>query len=84
MEKKKKLILDAAKLVEEQQTILRNHFERNLLSELEKCKSEEVIDTIQLLYDKGLFVLFEVKVQIFIEFLNFTNQNLLEKYRTRI
>ena len=76
--------MDAAKLVEEQQTILRNHFERNLLSELDKCKSEEVKDTIQLLYDKGLFVLFEVKVQIFIEFLNFTNQYLLEKYRTRI
>ena len=28
---KKEIILDAAKLVEEQQTILRNHFERNLL-----------------------------------------------------
>ena len=32
---KKEIILDAAKLVEEQQTILRNHFERNLISELE-------------------------------------------------
>ena len=28
---KKKIILDAAKLVEQQQTILRNHFERNLI-----------------------------------------------------
>ena len=55
-EKKKKINLDAAKLVEEQQTFFRNHFERNLLqsqrnciSELEKCKSEAVKDTIQLL-----------------------------------
>ena len=38
LEKKKEIILDAAKLVEEQQTILRNHFERNHISELEKCK----------------------------------------------
>ena len=50
LEKKKEIILDAAKLVEEQQTILRNHFERNLISELEKCKNQAVKDTIQLLY----------------------------------
>ena len=49
LEKKKEIILDAAKLVEEQQTILRNHFERNLISELEKCKNQAVKDTIQLL-----------------------------------
>ena len=47
LEKKKEIILDAAKLVEEQQTILRNHFERNLISELEKCKNQAVKDTIQ-------------------------------------
>ena len=47
--KKKEIILDAAKIVEEQQTILRNHFERNLTSELEKCKKEAVKDVIQLL-----------------------------------
>ena len=41
LEKKKEIILDAAKLVEEQQTILRNHFERNLISELEKCKKSK-------------------------------------------
>ena len=40
--KKKEIILDAAKLVEEQQTILRNHFERNLFSEIEKCKNQAV------------------------------------------
>ena len=34
-EKKKEIILDPAKLVEEQQTILRSHFERNLILELE-------------------------------------------------
>ena len=61
LEKKKEIILDAAKLVEEQQTILRNHFERNLISELEKCKNQAVKDTIQLLYNKGLFDSFENK-----------------------
>ena len=69
LEKKKEIILDAAKLVEEQQTILRNHFERNLFSELEKCKNQAVKDTIQLLYNKGLFNSFENKDQIFNEYL---------------
>ena len=81
---KKELILDAAKLVEEQQTILRNHFERNLISELEKCKNQAVKDTIQLLYNKGLFDSFENKDQIFQTYLNFTDENLLEKYGTEI
>ena len=48
-EKKKEINLDAAKLVEEQQVILRSHFERNLISELEVCKSEADKDTVQLL-----------------------------------
>ena len=49
VKKKKENLLDAANLDKEQQTILRNHFERNLMrsqqnciSELEKCKSEAV------------------------------------------
>ena len=63
LEKKKEIILDAAKLVEEQQTILRNHFERKLISELEKCKNQTVKDTIQLLYNKGLLDSFENKDQ---------------------
>ena len=63
LEKKKEIILDAAKFVEEQQTILRNHFERNLISELEKCKNQAVKDTIQLLYNKGLFDSFENKTK---------------------
>ena len=79
LEKKKEIILDAAKLVEEQQTILRNHFERNLISELEKCKNQAVKDTIQLLYTKGLFDSFENKDQIFNEYLYFSNEYLLEK-----
>ena len=41
LEKKKEIILDAVKLVEEQQTILRNHFERNLISELENVKIKQ-------------------------------------------
>ena len=84
LEKKKEIILDAAKLVEEQQTILRNHFERNLISELEKCKSEAVKDTIQLLYNKGLFYSFEYKDQIFNEYLYFSDEYLLEKYGKEI
>ena len=79
LEKKKEIILDAAKLVEEQQTILRNHFERNLISELEKCKNQAVKDTIQLLYNKGLFDSFENKDQIFQSYLNFTDEYLLGK-----
>ena len=80
LEKKKELILDAAKLVEEQQTILRNHSGRNLISELEKCESEAVKDTIQLLYNKGLFDSFENKDHIFNEYLYFSDECLLEKY----
>ena len=84
LEKKKEIILDAAKLVEEQQTILRNHFERNLISELKKCKNQTVKDTIQLLYNKGLFDSFENKDQIFNEYLNFSDEYLLEKYGKEI
>ena len=84
LEKKKEIILDAAKLVEEQQTILRNHFERNLISELEKCKNQGVKDVIQLLYNKGLFDSFENKDQIFQSYLNFTDEYLLGKYGTEI
>ena len=83
-EKKKEIILDAAKLLEEQQTILRNHFERNLISELEKCKNQAVKDTIQLLYNKGLFDSFENKDQIFNEYLYFSDEYLLEKYGKEI
>ena len=84
LEKKKEIILDAAKLVEEQQTILRNSFERNLISELEKSKNQAVKDVIQLLYSKGLFDSFENKDQIFQSYLTFSNQYLLEKYGTEI
>ena len=84
LEKKKEIILDAAKLVEEQQIILRSHFERNLISELEKCKNQAVKDTIQLLYNKGLFDSFENKDQIFNEYLYFSDEYLLEKYGTEI
>ena len=84
LEKKKERILDAAKLVEEQQVILRNHFERNLISELEKCKNQAVKDTIQLLYNKGLFDSFENKDQIFNEYLYFSDEYLLEKYGKEI
>ena len=71
--------MDASKLIEEQQTILRNHFERNLISELEKGKSEAVNDTIQSSYDKGLFDLFGNKDHTFEPYLMFTDEYLLEK-----
>ena len=76
--------MDAAKLVEEQQTILRNHCERKLISELEKCKNQAVKDTIQLLYNNGLFDSFENKDQTFQSYLNFTDEYLLEIYGTEI
>ena len=82
--KKKEIILDAAKLVEEQQTILRNHFERNLISELEQCKNQAVKDTFQLLYNTGLFDSFENKDQIFNEYLYFSDEYLLGKYGKEI
>ena len=84
LEKKKEIILDAAKLLEEQQTILRNHFEKNLILELEKCKNQTVKDVIQLLYNKGLFDSFENKDQIFNEYLYFSDEYLLEKYGKEI
>ena len=46
LEKKKEIISEAVKQVNEQQVILRNHFERNLISELEKSKNQAVKDTI--------------------------------------
>ena len=86
--------MDAANLDNEQQTILRDHFKRNLqrsqqncISELERCKSEAVKDTIQLLYNKGLFDSFENKDQIFDSYLTFSEEylfHLLEKYGTEI
>ena len=79
----------AANLDKKQQSIIRKHFEQNLMrrqlscfSELEKCKSEAVKDTVQLLYNKGLFDSFENKVQIFESYLNFSDEYLLEKYGT--
>ena len=84
LEKKKEITLDAAKLVEEQQTISRNHFERNLISELGKFKNQTIKDVIQLLYNKGLFDSFENKDQIFKEYLYFSDEYLLEKYGTEI
>ena len=84
LEKKKEIISEAVKQANEQQVILRNHFERNIFVELEKCKNQAVKDTIQLLYNKGLFDSFENKDQIFQSYLTFTDEYLLEKYGTEI
>ena len=84
LEKKKEIISEAVKQVNEQQVILRNHLERNFIVELEKSKNQAVKDTIQLLYNKGLFDSFEIKDQIFHDYLTFTHQYLLEKYGKEI
>ena len=84
IEKKKEIISEAVKQVNEQQVILRNHFERNIFVELEKCKNQAVKDTIQLLCNKGLFDSFENKDQIFNEYLYFKDEYLLEKYGKEI
>ena len=81
---KKEIISEAVKQANEQQVILRNHFERNIFVELEKCKNQTVKDTIQLLYNKGLFDSFENKDQIFNEYLYFSDEYLLEKYGKEI
>ena len=87
LEKKKEILLDAANLDKEQQTILRNHFERNLMQsqqscilELEKSKNQAFKDVIQLLYNTRLFDSFENKDQIFESYLTFSEEYLLEKY----
>ena len=84
LEKKKEIISEVVKQVNEQQVILRNHFERNIILELETSKNLAVKDTIQLLYNKGLFDSFENKNQIFNECLYFSDKYLLEKYGTEI
>ena len=80
----KKKNSEAVKQANEQQTILRNHLERNLISELEKSKNQAVKDTIQLLYNKRLFDSFENKDQIFNEYLCFGEEYFLEKYGKEI
>ena len=78
LEKKKEIISEAVKQANEQQVILRNHFERNIFVELEKCKKQTIKDVIQLLYNKGLFDSFENKDQIFNEYLYFSDEYLLK------
>ena len=46
LEKKKEIISEAVKQANEQQVLLRNHFERNIILELEKSKNQAVKDTI--------------------------------------
>ena len=84
LEKKKEIISEAVIQANEQQVILRNHFERNIFVELEKCKKQTIKDVIQLLYNKGLFDSFENKDQIFNEYLYFSDEYLLEKYGKEI
>ena len=84
LKKKKEIISEAVKQANEQQVIARNHFERNLILELEKSKNQAVKDVIQFLYSEGLFDSFEDKDQIFESYLTFSDEDMLEKYITEI
>ena len=84
LEKKKEIISEAVKQANEQQVILRNHFERNIFVEVENCKNQAVKGVIQQLYNKGLFDSFENKDQIFNEYLYFSDEYLLENYGKEI
>ena len=84
LEKKKEIVSEAVKQANEQQVILRNHFERNIFVELEKCTNQAVKDTIQLLYNTGLFDSSENKDQISNEYFYFSDEYLLEKYGKEI
>ena len=55
LEKKREIVLEAAKVVQEQQMKQCNHVDRNLKIRIEKCTDEAVKDVIQILYNKGLF-----------------------------
>ena len=63
LEKMKEIISEAVKQANEQQVILRNHFERNIFVELEKCKNQAVKDTIQLLYNKRFLTHLKIKTK---------------------
>ena len=52
--------MNAAKLVEEQQMMQRNHIEKLLILELKK--NEAVKETLQLLYTKGLLTHLKLSV----------------------
>ena len=82
---KKEINSESVKKANEQQAILRNHFERNIIVEMEKSKNQAVKDTIQLLYNKGLFDSFENKDQIFECYLTFIRntcwKNTKKKYK---
>ena len=51
MLEKKEILLDAANLDKEQQTILRTEFERNFILELKTMRDRTVKDVIQPLYN---------------------------------
>ena len=57
---------------------------KKLKTTLSNCKQQTIKEVIQLLYDKGLFNSFENKDQVWVDFLTFTDEYLLEKYGTEI
>ena len=84
LEQRKEIILEATKIIEERERIKRNEFQKQMIDQLQTCRTEAVRDVIQLLYQKGLFDNFENKDSVFEKYLAFTDQYLLEKYGNEI
>ena len=71
-------------MVQEQQTILRKNFERNLILDLKTTTQATGKDVIQVLYSEGLLDSLETKDSNFEAYLTFTDEYLLERYGTEI
>ena len=63
-EQRKEIITEAVRIIED----------KHRTEKLDKCKQKAVRDTIQTLYDKGLFDSYENKDQMFEKYLNFTDE----------
>ena len=83
-EQRKEIILEATNIIEERSRVERNKFEKQLITELSTCKTEAIKDTIQILYNKGLFDSYENKDQILQNYLSFSDEYLLKKYGKEI
>ena len=83
-EQRKEIITEAVRIIEDKQRTDGRDFQKSLTQQLDKCKQKAVRETIQTLYDKGLFDSYENKDQIFEKYLNFTDEYLLEKYGKEI
>ena len=83
-EHRKEIITEAVRIIEDKQRTDGRDFQKSLTQQLDKCKQKAVRETIQTLYDKGLFDSYDNKDQMFEKYLNFTDEYLLEKYGKEI